>query len=548
MWLVFFSIVISLVETIGISAIMPFIDIAIDFNQIHENQYYKLVFNLFGFKSDVDFAISFGVLLLGFYIFRGLINSLYVYSMANYSQKLYAKITKKIFIKYLSMPFNVFTSQNSSNLNKAIISEASLMSGVIRSLLLMISEIFIVVSLYALLLFASWKITLIFTLMMVITLIFLVSIISKKVKLAGLKREKAQSEMYEILNRLFGNFKQIKLQDSRRLFQMSDQFFFEADQYAKSNTIRIFLDSFPRIFIETIGFSLLMLLLVYSLYLVGSNVSQMIPTLSLFVLAMYRLLPSFNRIISGFNALNFYSKSVDTVEEVFKLPQENFAHGTIDFIKRIELKDVSFSFKEELTLNNINIIINKGEKIAFIGESGSGKSTLVDLIIGLYIPDQGEMRIDDVLVDESNLQNWRSQVGYIPQQVYLFDGTISENICLGRSLDIDLLKKVLIQANIFDFLQSKEGLDTLVGEGGIQLSGGQKQRIAIARALYGEPEILVLDEATSALDVKTELIIMNEIYEICQDKTLIIIAHRPNTTGDCDKIYRLKDGTLDEAI
>ena len=153
---------------------------------------------------------------------------------------------------------------------------------------------------------------------------------------------------------------------------------------------------------------------------------------------------------------------------------------------------------------NVNITINKGEKIAILGESGSGKSTLVDLIIGLLQPSKGEIQIDNVSLNKSNLQNWRSQIGYISQQIYLFDGTISDNICFGRKFDKGFLKKVLKQANIFNTLEAKQGLDTIVGEGGIQLSGGQKQRIAIARALYGGSEILVLDEATSALDDMTK--------------------------------------------
>jgi len=148
------------------------------------------------------------------------------------------------------------------------------------------------------------------------------------------------------------------------------------------------------------------------------------------------------------------------------------------------------------------------------------------------------------LVDESNLQNWRSHFGYISQQVYLFDGTIAQNVCFGRDLDKSLLEMTLKQANIFDYLETQQGVNTFVGEGGIQLSGGQKQRVAIARALYGQPEILVLDEATSALDKETERKIMDEIYQISQDKTLIIIAHRLSTIKGCDKVYQLENGEL----
>ena len=192
----------------------------------------------------------------------------------------------------------------------------------------------------------------------------------------------------------------------------------------------------------------------------------------------------------------------------------------------------------------MTLTINKGEKIAFVGESGAGKSTLVDLIIGLHQPSEGQIVIDNKTLDVSNLQSWRSQIGYIPQQVYLFDGTIADNVCFGRELNRNLMEHVLKQANIFDFLQTKQGIKTLVGEGGVQLSGGQKQRVAIARALYGKPEILVLDEATSALDDKTEQRIMYEIYQASRDKTLIIIAHRLSTIVDCDKIYTIKNGCI----
>ncbi len=546
MWLVFFSVFISLIETIGISAIMPFIDIATNFSNIHSNQYYQGAFDFFGFSNEVDFAIVFGLFLIGFYIFRGGVNLLYSYSMAIFSQNLYAQTIKKLFKTYLAMPYEVFANKNSSYLTKVVITEASLMSGVIRAVLLMVSEIFVIIFLYTLMLFASWKITLVFTVILMIKVIFLTKKISSRIKIAGVAREKAQSEIYEIVNRLFGNFKHIKLQDRDRLVKSSDKFSTAADKYAKANTIRIFLDSFPKLFLETSGFALVVLLLIFSLYLSQSNVSYIIPTLSLFVLALYRLLPSANRIISGYNTLVYYHKSIDAVDEMLRVSQENLADEAIEFKQRIELKAVGFSYQERPILENINLTVNKGDKIAFIGESGSGKSTLADLIIGLYQPNQGEMRVDNVLIGTSNLQSWRSQVGYIPQHVYLFDGTIKENVCFDRKVDRNLLAKVLKQANIFDFLQTKQGVETLVGEGGIQLSGGQKQRIAIARALYGQPEILVLDEATSALDDETEKKIMNEIYRISHDKTLIIIAHRLSTIQKCDKIFEIQYGDIVE--
>ena len=542
LWLIVFSVFVSIVEAVGISAIMPFIDIATNFDVIHSNQYYQGVFNFFNFESDIDFAIVFGLVLLGFYIFRGAINLLYSYVMAVFSENLYAQTTKRLFSTYLAMPYQDFTNKNSSYLTKAIITEASLMSLVIKSVLLMISEVFVIVFLYVLMLIASWKITLVFTVILAIKMLFLTQTISKKIKIIGIIRAEVHARYYEIINRLFGNFKQTKLQDKNRLEMANSAFQTAVGEYAEASASNTFLNAFPKLFLETSGFSLIVLLLIALLYSNQSNVAYILPTLSLFVLALYRLLPSANRIVSGYNTLLYYHKSIDIINEELTTPQENLKDKSIKFEQKIELKGVHFYYHDKSALTNINLTINKNDKIAFVGVSGSGKSTLVDLIIGLYQPNKGEIRVDDVLIDESNLQDWRSQIGYIPQQVYLFDGTIAENVCFGRELDKVFLDKVLDQANISHFLQTKQGIETLVGEGGIQLSGGQKQRIAIARALYGQPEILVLDEATSALDEETEKKIMDEIYQISQDKTLIIVAHRLSTIQNCDRIFEIKNG------
>ena len=544
LFLVAFSIFVSMVETIGITAIMPLIEITTNFDSIHSNQYYQWLFSFFGFKSDVNFVIIFGLALFGYYIFRGGVNLLYSYVMVNFVQNLYAQTSQRLFKTYLSMPYQVFVKKNSSYLTKVILTEATLMTNVVHAILLMVTECFVIVFLYVFMLIASWKITLIFTVVVIIQMIFLTQTISKRIKKVGVIRAEVQAKFYEIINRLFGNFKHIKLQDKNRLNATSNEFTMEVNRYAKVNVANTYLNSFPRVFLEASGFSMIVLLLITLVYINQSNISYILPTLSLFVLALYRLLPSVNRIIGGYNTLMYHHKSIDIVSEELEISQENLINETVEFKHKIELKNVYFSYQEMLVLENINLTIGKGEKIAFVGESGSGKSTLMDLIIGLCQPNKGEMRIDNVLIDESNLQNWRSQIGYIPQQVYLFDETIKENVCFGRKFDRALLDKVLKQANIFDFLQTKQGIGTLVGEGGIQLSGGQKQRIAIARALYGQPEVLVLDEATSALDDKTEKTIMDEIYKITKNKTLIVIAHRLSTISGCDKIYKVQDGII----
>ncbi|WP_445079982.1 ATP-binding cassette domain-containing protein, partial [Campylobacter jejuni] len=214
----------------------------------------------------------------------------------------------------------------------------------------------------------------------------------------------------------------------------------------------------------------------------------------------------------------------------------------------LKICNLSFGYEgKKYLFKNLNLNIKKGEKIAFIGESGCGKSTLVDLIIGLLKPKEGQILIDEQELNANNTKNYRQKIGYIPQNIYLFNDSIAKNITFGDAVDEEKLNRVIKQANLEHFIKNlPQGVQTKVGDGGSNLSGGQKQRIAIARALYLEPEMLVLDEATSALDTQSEAKIMDEIYKISKDKTMIIIAHRLSTITQCDKVYRLEHGKLKE--
>jgi ATP-binding cassette subfamily B protein len=544
--LVLFSIFVSLMEAVGISIIMPFIDVATNFSTIESNKYYKAIYTFFGFETELNFAISFGFVLVAFYVFRAIITILYTYTISNFSNTLRAKLKQKVFNKCLIMPYKEYVTRNQALLNKTINSETSGVGIIFFSVLQLIVEIFTIIFLYSLMLIASWKITLAFTVVLGGKLLFLIKPLATKIKQIGVEREQIEARFSKLFHRSFRNFKYLKLQSLFFLKDVRNQFASETSAESKISIKQEVLVTMPRLFLETTGFSMIVLLLVYLLFKHQGSVLHILPVLSLFVLALYRLLPSVNRIILAYNTILFHHRSLEIVSDEMKSLSENIGTDIISFTKKIELNNVSFNYQDGTqALKNINLTINKGEKIAFIGESGSGKSTLADLIIGLYQPITGDIKIDSQLVGENNIQNWRSQVGYIPQQGYLFDGTVADNIYFGRVENTDKLEEVLKQANIFDFLQTKNGIETLVGEGGVQLSGGQQQRIAIARALYGNPNILVLDEATSALDNETEQKIMNEIYEISKDKTLIIIAHRLSTIEGCEKIYKVINGTFE---
>lgn len=540
--LIFMSIFLSIIETVGISAIMPFITLASDPSKIVSNKYSKMVYDFFEFSTTTNFMIFFGLFLIGFYIFRATYSMLYNYILNKFAFGRFHAFAFRLFKNYTNLPYKRFVKRNSAELIKTIVNEASNLSFYMQSLLLIFSEFFTVVLLYALLLLMDWKMTLVLTILLGAKVLFLLFFLKKRIEKEGLKRSIMQSKFYKILNETFGNFKIIKLiQNEEKLYS---EFSNISYGYARANIVSNTLSQLPRLSLETIGFSVLIGIVVYVLFQYN-DANFVLPIISMYALALYRILPALNRILSSYNTLLFLSNSLDVVYSDLSYTPQIEGKDFIDFKNKIELTNISFEYnRNKKVLENINIIINKGDKVAFVGESGSGKSTLVDLIIGLYKPLSGEIVIDDKKLTTDNVKSYRSKVGYIPQSIYLFDGTVGENVAFGYEYNKEKIIEVLKKANIYDFLYSKEGIDTLVGDGGIQLSGGQKQRIGIARALYSDPEILVLDEATSALDNETEAKIMDEIYETSQDKTLLIIAHRLSTIERCDRKIMLSNGKI----
>ena len=543
--LLLFSIFISLVETAGVSAIMPFMAVAGDFSVIHKNEYFSYIYENLGFSSEVSFTVAFGMLLILFYLFRSAVNLLYFHLLARFSKGRYHLIAYRLFESYLAMPYRNFIERNSASLTKTIVTEAQNLTMLISAMLFTMSEIFIVLLIYAMFIYVNWKITLLLTLVLALNALLLTSTVSKMIKRQGVKREEFQKKFYEVISSTLGNFKMIKLRGNEDM--VLKRFAQASSGFARANIVNETLLHFPRLFLEAIGFSLVSFIVIYLVYKYDSDISAAFGLLSMFVLGLYRLMPSVNRIMSSYNQILFYLKSLDIVHNELFYEAEELGDDAVSFEKRIYIERLAFSYVEgKEILKGIDLEIAKGSRVAFTGESGSGKSTLVDLIIGLYRPASGAIYIDDEILNERNLKSWRRKIGYIPQNIYLFDGTVARNVAIEEPIDEERLVKVLKQANIWDFLEKNhEGLDTVVGEGGVKLSGGQKQRIAIARALYTDPEVLILDEATSALDNETEARIMDEIYGMSEDKTLIIIAHRLSTLGGCDKIYNIKDGKIE---
>jgi ATP-binding cassette, subfamily B, bacterial PglK len=263
-------------------------------------------------------------------------------------------------------------------------------------------------------------------------------------------------------------------------------------------------------------------------------------------------LPSVNRLLSATQQLRFGVAAVDAVDQEMRLPAPDFAKRTRAapaFKDELRVDHVSYTYPTGAVpaLEDVSLCIRKGESVGFIGPSGSGKSTLIDLILGLFEPQRGEVTVDGTSIHR-DIRAWQDQIGYVPQSIYLTDDTLRRNVAFGLADDeideraVELAAKA---AQLSDFIESlPDGLETMVGEHGMRLSGGQRQRIGIARALYHDPAVLVLDEATSALDTATEHDVMRSVYALQGSKTIIIVAHRLSTVESCQRVYRLEAGRL----
>ena len=531
----------SLVETIGISAIMPFISVVSN-PELLESGYFKMVYDFLGFNSPERFIIVFGICIIIFYIFRGLYSVFLSYSIKRFSIGIYKYFTKKALKINLTIPYKVFTQKNSGELIRAISGETHEIGKTIVHLLNMCSAFFTIIMVYAVIIFINWQMTLVITIILSAFVIIMLSILTKINSIQGKIRFRTARKLSRILKETLGNIKYVKLKGNEE--EIIKTYNAELEKNARADVISGIMGAIPKSILESIGFSFLIAVVIFITW-VYSDSSMVIPIISMYALALYRILPSITRVLNEINGIMYSEEIIKNVYETLKQPVEKENSLPINFEKSVRLENVHFQYMTGgEVIRGVSLEIKKGEKIAFTGESGGGKSTLIDIITGFHKPVHGEIYIDDTKLTNDNIRSWRKKIGYIPQHIYLFDGTVAENVCFGSTYDEEKIKNALIRANIYDFLLQKEGINTIVGDGGIQLSGGQQQRIGIARAVYDDPEVLVLDEATSSLDNETEQKIMDEIYDVSANKTLLIIAHRLTTVERCERKVSISKGKI----
>jgi len=464
---------------------------------------------------------------------------------------LQAKFAERLFETYVYQPYKFHLARNSAQLIRNASGELSIWTGnVVMPMLLLITESLVAVGLCALLLFIEPLGTLLVIFLLAVVVSAFLLLMKRRILTWGQQRQYHERRRIQHLQQALGSIKEVKLLGREQEFQKQ----FSGEVYASalvSQKQAAFL-SIPGLWIEFFSVISLVILVFVSLSS-GDSPEVILTTLSLFGAAAVRLMPCANRILGSCQMLRFGLPVANTIYDELQLKvdaqRKSRTFPALNFKHNIEFNNVTFSYEGVTSpaISNLSLRIAKGQFIGLYGTSGSGKSTLIDLLLGLITPQSGSILVDGKDIQEY-MRGWQSQIGYVPQNIYLIDDTLTKNIALGvptDMIDYAALETAAKLAQLDDWIFGlSDGLNTVVGERGVRLSGGQKQRIGIARALYHNPEVLVLDEATSSLDWATEAEVMKSVEGLKDIKTLIMISHRMSTLSQCDSRYRLESGGI----
>ena len=544
---------VAIIETFGVVLIIPFIEIASNPEIINSNYQLNLINDFFQFSNTNSFILFLGISYFFYLIFSQAFKAVIMYLQLRYTFSLESSISKRLLESYLRQTYSWFLDKHSGDMGKGILSEvAETIHYSLTPLLGMISQLFLTTLLIILIVLVNPLVALITLLFLLLLNLLIFNKVKNWIKLIGINKVKHNQRRYKTVVEAFGAIKEIKLSGIEKIY--SNKFSSAANDFSTANSNVQIVSILPKYLLEALSFGFLILFILYNLSL-GNNLTEVLPILSMFAFAALRLIPAFQQIFSSLNKINFSTKGLDDIlyrlNENKDLKISKKTNNSLQIKNKIEINNLNFVYpnSNRIALNKINLSIQSGKKIGIVGSTGSGKTTLIDILLGLLKPTNGEISLDGNKISKLGLREWQNSISYVPQNIFLSDKTIAENIAFGLSLeelDIERVKEVCKIASLHNFIteELEQNYFTEVGERGIRLSGGQRQRIGIARALYNNPSLLVLDEATSALDNLTEKVIIESIANHSKNITTIIIAHRLNTIKNCDCIYYLDKGEI----
>jgi ABC-type bacteriocin/lantibiotic exporter with double-glycine peptidase domain len=549
----------GLSSALMVGSVLPFLSVLAQPRNIETIHALNWAYNTFGFTSDYAFLVALGLTSLVVIVIASAIQLLKTWAVARFAMMRIHSLSSRLMASYLQQPYEFFLNRHSGDMGTRILSETQQLVGqFLQPAAEAVSSIFTIIAIIALLLWAE-------PLVAVLSLAVLGGVYSltywlsrRSLKRLGAERTQANSARFRVANEALGGIKDLKLLGRERDYLAR----FDEPSYkmARAVTIAQFISVMPKFVLEAIAFGgiiLLCLILMEPQNLTSdAGLESILPILGLFAFAGQRLMPELSKLYQSLAQIQVSSATVDIIyrdlilqEDVAELPKTQPVG--LGMRQQLNLEAVSYHYPDasHAGVREITLTIAAGEKIGIVGSTGAGKTTLADLILGLLNPSTGRLVIDGVPVTKNNLRAWQQSVGYVPQDIFLTDASLSENIALGvppKDIDHARVVEAAQIAQIDQFITSDlaEGYETSIGERGVRLSGGQRQRIGIARALYHDADLIVFDEATSALDNLTEREVMSAIDALPDEKTVLMIAHRLSTVKGCDRIVVMEGGRI----
>lgn len=554
--ILFVIIVGSFLETLGVSAILPFIESLLNPENVLQKWYSQLLVSQFNISDTQTLTIVIGIAIIIIYFLKNLYLYFSVMAQTIYRSKIEKYLSTKMLRAYMKWPYESFVDINTAEVIRGIGTDIIGVYNLLDEMFRFLGEFFtaILIGLFIVYTDAFMAICII----VIAGLCFAVITLGLKKKTSALAEEKRRTDTIrgKSAYQAIMGFKEIKVSNTTDYFINNYEEAYEAQRVAEVNNN--YIVNLPERVIESMSIAVLMGVICIKL-IIGTDMTSFVPKLAVFAVAAFRLLPSVSRMTRYMNGIiynnNFLKGAYANLltlgvaegkTDIEKVEKES-SGSSARFNKSLIIQDLHWSYKNNprIILNGLNLEIKKGESVGLIGASGAGKSTLTDIILGLLRPKKGTVMMDGMDVFE-NPEAWSKVVGYVPQSIFLLDDTIRRNVAFGypdEDIDDSKVWNVLKEAQLDEYIKTlPDGLDTQVGERGVKFSGGQRQRIAIARTLYRDPDIIVLDEATSALDGDTEKAVMEAVDALQGHKTLIIVAHRLSTIRNCNSIYEIGNG------
>tara|TARA_B100000886_G_scaffold326935_1_gene273884 strand:- start:65 stop:1849 length:1785 start_codon:yes stop_codon:yes gene_type:complete len=561
--LIFLMITGAALETISIGLVLPILSSITNPSTSPYLQNLLEVLNIEILFEDTLYLIIYAVIFFFFiYLLKNIFLSFLFWRQSKFIYSLMASIAEKLFKGYIYKPYMFHVENNSAELIRNLTTEMNLFNGAVKALTTLLTEILVLIGITSLLLILQPKASFAVGIILIISTVVFYLLTKNRIKKWGEDRQFHERYRIQHLQQSIGGNKEIKILENEREFIR--QFKRHNSEWGNIGHKQNFIEAIPRLWLEVVAIGLLTSLTII-LISNGIKLSELVPIIGMFGAAAFRLLPSVNRTIGALQRLIYTAPVVKVIsqelgdsnvdekvlfDEKIKIEKSKKVLDLRNW-KEIKISNINYKYpgSNEFVLNNLSLNFSRGQSIGIVGKSGEGKSTFIDILLNLLPLNSGSILIDNLDV-EKNILSWRSQIGYVPQEIFIIDDTLKRNIALGvkdENINDKKLEKAIELSQLKDFVTTlPKGVNTKVGERGAQISGGQSQRIGIARALYNNPSIILFDEATSSLDVKTENEVMKSIDSLKGDKSIILITHRISTLKNADVIYKLEKGSLTE--